>query len=93
MFKSFKLAGKTYKVKTAGHDSDNLGLAKTPLCEIWVQTVWAGKPVPEVSQEQTACHEVVHCILDEIGRADLNADESFVQSFAALMHQFIKTKK
>lgn len=93
MIKSFELGAKTFKVKRVVHDSDNLGRSKAPLCEIEVQTKWRGCPVPEQSQEQTLMHEIVHCILEEIGREDLNNDETFVQSFSMLMYQLIETKK
>ena len=43
--------------------------------------------------EQTLYHEVVHVILDEIGRDDLSSDETFVQSFSLMLHQFEKTKE
>jgi len=93
VIKSFQLAARKYKVNYAKDDSNNLGLSKSPLCEVTVQTIFAGREVPEISQEQTLYHEVVHCILDEIGRNDLSDDETFVQSFAGMMHQFAKTKK
>jgi len=93
MITEFMLAAKPYKVEYTEHDSDNLGIAKNPLLKIQIQTKWSGQSVPEMSQEQTLYHEVVHCILDEIGRSDLNSDEGFVQSFSSMMHQFVKTKK
>ena len=43
--------------------------------------------------EQTMYHEVVHSILDTLGKNDLSKDEEFVQSFSLLLHQFEKTKK
>jgi len=92
MITGFMLAAKPYEVEYTEHDSDNLGQAKNPLLKVQIQTKWAGKEVPEISQEQTLYHEVVHCILDEIGRSGLNSDEEFVQSFSNLMHQFVKTK-
>lgn len=93
MIKSFKLAGKTYRVKLFSHDSDNLGVTRSPLGEVEIQTVWKGKKVPEDSQEQTFYHELVHCILDDIGHADLSEDEVLVQNFGKLLHQFMQTKK
>lgn len=93
MIKSFQLAGKKYKVKLSSHDSDNLGTTRSPLGEIEIQTIWKGKKVPEDSQEQTFYHELVHCILDDIGQVELSCDEVFVQNFGKLLHQFILTKK
>jgi hypothetical protein len=93
VIKTFKLAGKTYKVKRLAHDSENLGLTKSPLGIIQVQTKWGGVDVPEDSQEQTLYHELVHCILDDIGQSDLSRDETFVSAFSVLLHQFVKTAK
>ena len=92
MIKSFKIGGKEFKVVQQDHDSSNLGKSQSPIGEIHVQSKWEGKEVPADSMEQTMYHEVVHCILTEIGRDDLSSDECFVQSFSLLLHQFEKTK-
>jgi hypothetical protein len=42
--------------------------------------------------EATLYHEVVHAILDTIGKNELSRDEEFVQCFSTLLHQFEKTK-
>ena len=93
MLKTFQLGAKNYKVKQIEHDTYNLGRSFVPLCLIQIQNLWEGKEVPEISKEQTLFHEVVHCILGEMGRNDLSDDENFVQSFAVLMHQFFRTMK
>ena len=93
MIKSFKLGARTYKVKRVSHDSNNLGKARSPLGTIEIQKTWAGKDIPVDAQEETLYHEVFHCVLDQIGRSDLNEDESFVQAVAGMLYQFAMTAK
>jgi hypothetical protein len=93
MIKTFQLAGKKYKVKYVAHDTADLGQAKSPLCLIQIQKVYDGRPIPEISQEQTLIHEVVHCIFEELGRNDLSSDEPLVQSLSILIHQFMQSAK
>jgi hypothetical protein len=93
MIKSFKLGGKTFKVKEVDHDTENLGRSNSPLLEIQIQRIWNGKEIPNSSKEQTLIHEVVHCILDELGHLDLNRDEVFVQSFSSMLYQFMQSSK
>lgn len=47
----------------------------------------------DLAIEQTIYHEVVHAILDTLGYDDISNDETFVQQFSLLLHQFEKTKK
>lgn len=93
MIKSFKLGARKYKVVIVSHDTSNLGRAKTPLGIVEIQDTWSGLPVPEDSMEESLYHEMFHCVLDQIGRQDLNDDETFVQSVAGMLYQFVKTAK
>jgi len=93
MIKSFQLGAKKYKVVKAKHDTTNLGLCYSALGMIKVQEIYDGKEIPEDCQEQALYHEVVHAILNDIGRVDLSDNENLVQSFGTLMHQFVKTMK
>jgi len=43
--------------------------------------------------DQTLYHEVIHSILDTMGEYELSKNETFVQNFSVLLHQFVKTKK
>jgi hypothetical protein len=43
--------------------------------------------------QDTFWHEVVHAILEDMGRDALNRDEKFVTQFANLLTQAIKTAK
>jgi hypothetical protein len=91
--RSFSLASKKYNVKYVCHDTTDLGRSLYPLLTIEVQEMWNGTKIPEESQLQTLFHEVTHCILSEIGQHVLSGDESFVQSFSLLLHQFIETMR
>jgi Zn-dependent peptidase ImmA (M78 family) len=42
---------------------------------------------------ETMQHEVIHSILNAMGESDLCKDERFVQGFAVLLNQYIKTLK
>jgi hypothetical protein len=41
--------------------------------------------------EHAFYHELVHCILFALGKNELSEDESFVDTFAGLLHQAMKT--
>lgn len=43
--------------------------------------------------EHTFFHELGHCIMEHIGREDLDEDEAFLDSLGACLHQFLKTTK
>lgn len=93
MIKKFSLGGKKYKVKIVNSiDDTGLGRAYSYLNKIKISKNWNGMPIPKSSMEQTFYHELVHAILDEIGEKDLSGNETFVQSFSLLLHQFEKTK-
>lgn len=41
--------------------------------------------------EQNFFHELIHMILDTMGRCKLSNDEEFVSIFSGLLHQFTRT--
>lgn len=51
------------------------------------------KCYPAQTKKQTFWHEVVHAMLAEIGEADLNDDEGFVDAFAKQIYGFIQRNK
>lgn len=93
MVKSFSLGAKKYRVKRVSDRGTVLGTAYSPLGLITIQTKFDGKDIPEDSIEQTFFHELVHCILDDIGEPGKSQNEQFVQAFSVLLHQFYKTAK
>lgn len=42
-------------------------------------------------QEQSYCHELVHCILENIGEPHLSENEIFVDKFGKALHQILKS--
>lgn len=47
----------------------------------------------QLNKEQrivTLLHEIVHCMLFEIGKIELSSDEGFVDSFAKQIYQMLK---
>lgn len=92
MMKSFMLGGMKYRIDyEKALDGDTVGTANTTLKAIKVRTRYQEDDIPLKSQEQTLCHELVHCILEEIGHTALSENEVFVQAFALMMHQVYAT--
>lgn len=44
-------------------------------------------------KERTFFHEIMHCVLDQLGYDKLSADEKFVDQIGSALHQIIKTAK
>jgi Zn-dependent peptidase ImmA (M78 family) len=90
--KKFKLMGAEYTVNLVGPkkwpDDEAVGL-----CNFLNQEISILSAVSEVQQQQTFCHELVHCILDKMGENDLNDNEQFVDLFGSLLHQAWTTCK
>jgi len=92
--KKFKLGAIEYIVKVVKYIAERvMGECSISKKEILISETHNNNKIPELGMEQTLYHEVVHVILDEIGRDDLSLDETFVQSFSLLLHQFEKTKE
>lgn len=53
----------------------------------------AGKSVTKRDREQTFFHELVHMILDSMGKDRLKYDEDFVDLFATRLHEYEKSKQ
>jgi hypothetical protein len=56
-------------------------------CEIRIN-----KDVNEQEKQETLCHEMVHGILNHIGRNDLSCDETFVQTLGNAIYQGFEIK-
>lgn len=94
--KTFQLHGQTYKVQhsrapkgeTPESVAEYAGLSNRYKGLCWVST--DGHPD---SQERVFYHELTHLILFHLGQNKANKDEKFVDGFASLLHQFLKTRK
>lgn len=93
MIKQFNIGSRKYKVKLVEDMCDILGQTDSPLSLIKLSKNWNNHPISDDCLEQTLYHEVVHAILIELGYTNLSDDETFVQGFSLLLHQFENTKK
>lgn len=89
--REFELAGQTISVVQTpdiGYLSRACGMSKFDDGLIVIDPTLKGdiKPI-------TFYHEMVHFILNQLGRYELCQDEGFVDSFANLLWQSIKTAK
>ena len=88
--------GTTWKVKTNNtkvNKAKAYGLCVFAEREILLSTKWNKLPVARDITEATFYHELVHAMLEMIGRDDLNQDEQFVDNMGNLLHQFDKTRQ
>lgn len=91
--KSFNIFGQTIKVlyKRALHKSHNaVGYWFPNKNKIDLQQSTKEYQVNKENIEQTFFHEFTHCVFDKIGRNDLSQDETLVDTFGQVLHQFIK---
>lgn len=83
--KHFQLMGHTITVRVVPqrrwHAKDAQGLWEPAKCRISILS-----SLSDQQRQQTFCHELVHAILDYQNHA-LRRDESFVDTFAGLLHQ------
>lgn len=93
---SFSLYGKQFNVGASeslfNGRCDSIGRIDIPSQCITIQ-----KDTPQIdstrqSKEQTFYHELVHGMLDMMGRRDLSREEGFVEHLSSLLHQFEVTK-
>ncbi len=54
---------------------------------------YGGKRLSKKFKEQTFFHELVHMILDSMGKDRLKYDEDFVDLFATRLYEYEKTKQ
>lgn len=94
--KQFELMGHTINVEWADdlvHTMDASGTAHLRENKVKLQKPTASWPVPKDSLEHTYFHELVHWILYMLKQEELCKDEMFVDTFAGLLYQSIKTAK
>lgn len=88
--KQFSLFGETYKVKyLVKIDKEDSWGENCPIKNV----IKIKKGLNQEQQEATYLHELVHCVLTNLGYAKLNDDEVFVDTFAKALHQILKTSK
>lgn len=93
----FKLSGKTIKVIVDDdycQQENCLGEADFTERLITLSSYDSGikKKLSKKEKEQTFFHELVHMILDSMGKDRLKYDEDFVDTFAMRLHEYERTK-
>ena len=90
--KKFKIGGVDYLVKQVEHCGidDNFGFWK-PQGIIKIANQSGGYEVSDSRKRQTFLHELTHAILFAMGKEELNADESFVNTFSSFLSEAINT--
>jgi len=92
----FELMGETIRVKLVNEllqESDALGQACYRTGEIKILDNSPTYKITEEQQMQTFLHELVHWILYKLRKDDMRKDEDFVDMFADLTMQILKTAK
>ena len=90
--KEFNLCGITITTEVADGLVDEhkvIGCASYTTQSILIDT----KAAPKETLEQSFVHELVHWILFIMNREELRNDEVFVDIFAHLMYQYMKTAR
>ena len=94
--KQFSLGGKTFKIKRndgIDYDMNRRAEFDPGRQEINLAYKLGNEVMHEELVEQSFYHELVHAILKTLNRETLNKDEDFVDNFATMLHQYMKTKK
>ena len=88
--KKFKVGSVDYEVRFVEHcgNNDDFGFWR-PQGIIEIATQAGGYEVSESKKMQTFFHELTHAILSQIGKEELNSDESFVNTFSPFLAEAI----
>lgn len=92
----FKLNGKTIEVIIDNdycQDEKLLGEADFTDKIITLCDRFDGQKLSKNAKEKIYYHELIHMILDAMGKNVLKYDEDFVDRFAILLHEYEKTKR
>lgn len=92
----FRLNGKVIKIIIDDdYCSENGFVGEADFTEkvITVCSRFKGKAVSKAEREKTYYHELVHMILDSMGKHNLKYNEDFVDEFALRLYEYEKTKE
>ena len=87
-----KIGGVDYSIKHVEHCGidDDFGLWR-PQGIIEIANQSGGYEVSESKKRQVFLHELTHAILAQMGKEELNEDESFVNTFSSFLSEAIST--
>ena len=90
--KKFKVGSIDYEVKRVEHCGINDDFGRWyPFGFIEIANQSGGYNISESRQQQTFLHELTHAILAQMGKEELNEDESFVNTFSSFLSEAIST--
>ena len=89
--KSFKVGGQEMLVENVEHLEGTLGECCVGAGYIKIADVFKEKSQSQSSKENTFVHELVHSILDTMGRDDLSKDEVFVSCFSGFLAEALNS--
>lgn len=91
--KKFTLGGTEYSVEISDSSIDNNVVAQVsyPEALVSVSSKSKGKRCTEAYMEASFYHELVHAMLETMGKHTLSDDEELVEGLANQLHQFMKT--
>ena len=89
----FTLGGTEYRVKIEDSSIDNAVVAQVsyPEALVSVSSRSKGKKCTAGYMEASFYHELVHAMLETMGKHTLSEDEELVEGLANQLHQFMKT--
>jgi hypothetical protein len=88
------LGGSTITTEiTDGKMGKEVGKFIFPEGKIYLANEYNGYVCSRDYMETSFFHELTHGILDYMGKHELSNDEEFVEGFANMLHQYMKTKK
>ena len=86
---SFEILGKVYKVKMI----DATGMDFTGYYNPQTLEIQISKGQPRELFEHVFFHELIHCILQNMGERELYENEKFTDLFGGILHQVMATMK
>ena len=89
----FTLGGTEYSVKIEDSSIDNAVVAQVsyPEALVSISSRSKGKQCTADYMEASFYHELVHAMLETMGKQALSEDEELVEGLANQLHQFMKT--
>ena len=89
----FTLGGTEYRVKIEDSSIDNAVVAQVsyPEALVSISSRSKGKQCTDDYMEASFYHELVHAMLETMGKRNLSEDEELVEWLANQLHQFMKT--
>lgn len=93
MISSIKILNKDIEVvldESLNWKEDAVGLSQYRFNKISLQPNVNGTTRQKQDLDNTLLHEIVHVMLDCLGRTELRNNEEFVESFSNLLHQVLR---